>query len=278
MRLGGSVLKEYNSPDEWYKYVKDLNYSAVIAPIDHTASNEEKKAYMEIIHRNKLVLGEVGAWSNPMSVQLETRQKAIEYCQNQLSLAEELGANCCVNIAGGTGEQWDGIYKENYSKYVYEMIVDTVRQIIDGVNPKRTYYTIEPMPWMIPDSPDVYLQLIKDIDRKGFGVHLDFTNMLNQPRRYVNSSEFIKECFMKLGPHIRSVHVKDAIMSEQLPCSIAEVMPGKGSVDMVQVLQLCEYLGSETTAYVEHFKTYDEYKEAVIYLRGLSKEAKVTIL
>ncbi len=64
------------------------------------------------------------------------------------------------------GEQWDWIYRDNYEADVYALIVDSVREIIDAVNPKRTFYTIEPMPWMVPDSPDQYLQLLKDVDRK----------------------------------------------------------------------------------------------------------------
>ena len=38
------------------------------------------------------------------------------------------------------------------------------------------------MPWMIPDSPDENLQLIKDVNRKAFAVHLDFVNMINSPK------------------------------------------------------------------------------------------------
>ena len=38
MRLGGSVMKPYNSPKEWLQHVKELGYSAVIFPVDSTAS------------------------------------------------------------------------------------------------------------------------------------------------------------------------------------------------------------------------------------------------
>ena len=34
----------------------------------------------------------------------------------------------------------------------YELIIHTVRDIIDSVQPKTAFYTLEPMPWMLPDG------------------------------------------------------------------------------------------------------------------------------
>jgi hypothetical protein len=55
------------------------------------------------------------------------------------------------------------------------------------------------MPWIFPTSPDSYLELMKAIDRKGFGVHLDPVNMINSPERYINNAAFLEDCFDKLG-------------------------------------------------------------------------------
>lgn len=38
MRLGGSVMKPYSSPQEWFAHVKALGYSAVIFPVDSNAT------------------------------------------------------------------------------------------------------------------------------------------------------------------------------------------------------------------------------------------------
>lgn len=278
MRIGGSIEKPYSNPDEWIGLVRELSYSAVLLPINYEASAEEKKAYLDYIKKYDLILGEVGAWSNPLSANETERKAAMEYCKNQLNLAEELGANCCVNIAGARGEQWDWIYQDNYTEEVYTLIVDSVREIIDHVNPKKTFYTIEPMPWMVPDSPDQYLQLIKDVDRSAFGVHMDFTNMINNPKRFIHSKDFIEECFQKLAPYIKSIHLKDAFLHQKYPCCIEECMPGKGTFDYGHILRLCEGLGSNMTAYVEHLKTHKEYKEAVQYIRSVAKKENITVL
>ena len=35
MRLGGGIVKSYSNPEEWIKIVKELRYSAVVAPMKH---------------------------------------------------------------------------------------------------------------------------------------------------------------------------------------------------------------------------------------------------
>lgn len=277
MRIGGEIKKPYNNPDEWIKWVKELKYSTVHAPVGNDASHEEKKGYINCAKLNNITIGEVGIWRNPISPNETESKRNIEYCKERLALAEELGANCCVNITGSRGEIWDGFYKENYDEDVYALIVDTIRDIIDSVNPQRTYYTIEPMPWMIPDSPDSYLKLIQDIDRKAFGVHLDFTNMINSPIRFLKSDEFIEDCFVKLGPYTKSIHAKDVIMEKAYPCVIKEVMPGKGKLNYRKIVHLINQLGDEIPVFVEHLDTHEEYLEASSFLRKTAESEGITV-
>lgn len=267
MRIGGGIEKTYSNPEEWYTLVKELGYRATLAPVDYRASKEEKQAYINCAKEHDLVIGEVGVWKNVISTDIDERKAALDYSKNQLELADELGANCCVNITGSRGEIWDGFYRDNYSEETYSLIVDSIREIIDAVKPKRTFYTIETMPWMIPDSPDDYLKLIKDVDRKAFGVHLDFVNMINCPKRFLFCDEFIEECFLKLGYHIKSIHGKDVIIENAYTTVIRETMPGRGIVNYQKVARLCESLGPDTSLFVEHLPDFESYKTAVAYVK-----------
>ena len=238
MRIGGGIEKPYSNPEEWYELVKELGYRAVLAPIDYRASKEEKQTYLQCVQEHDLVIGEVGVWKNVISIDDNERKEAMEFCKNQLELADELGANCCVNITGSRGEIWDGFYKENYSKDTYTLVVDSIREIIDSVKPKRTFYTIETMPWMV-----------------------------NCPKRYLFCDEFIEECFTKLGPYIKSIHGKDVIMEYAYTTIIRETMPGKGIINYQKVARLCESLGADTTLFVEHLPDFESYKKAAAYVR-----------
>lgn len=277
MRLGGGIEKNYKNPEEWIAWVKELGYSAVLSPIDNKADATLRKDYLKAVQENDLVIGEVGVWRNCLSTKEAERKSAMDYAKAQLSLAEELSANCCVNILGSRSEIWDSFAEENYDPYIYDMAVDSIREIIDAVKPSRTFYTIEPMPWMVPDSPEEYLKLIADVDRKAFGVHLDYVNMINCPKRYVKSTAFISHCFQLLGPYIKSIHGKDVLMDRAYTTLIHEVKPGAGTLDYPRLLPLVERLGPDTTFFIEHLPDFDAYKEAARFIRLRAEEAGVIV-
>lgn len=278
MRLGGSVMNPYNSPEEWLAQVKELGYSAVIFPVNSDAAPEVRKAYLDCARANDLLIGEVGIWKNLFSPDKAEAEAAFAWSVQQLALADEVGANCCVNISGSCGDYWDGYHPDNYSKETYEKIVTISQRIIDEVKPTHTTYSLEPMPWMVPDSPEGYLQLLKDVDRKAFSVHLDFTNMINSVERYHNRDAFVRHCFELLGPHIVSIHAKDARMTPgDLPCSILEVQPGEGVMNLGEVTQMAHALGEDTPVFVEHLPDHDSYLRAARYMRKVAAEAGVQV-
>lgn len=277
MRLGGAVEKPYSNPVEWINLVKQLGYSAVLFPVDSTASTSVVQDYLKIINENDLIIGEVGVWRNCLSPNDVERKTAMDYAKAQLALAEEVSANCCVNIIGSYSDVWDGFAPENYDPAIYAWAVDSIRKIIDAVNPIRSCYSIESMPWMVPDSPEQYLQLIKDVDRKGFGVHLDYVNMINCPKRYVQSTEFIKHCFELLGPYIKSIHGKDVFMEQAYTTLIHEVKPGAGSLDYPKILQMVEALGPDVPFFIEHLPDHETYMQVANYIRDNAKTAGIVV-
>lgn len=277
MRLGGPLFGSYNDPEEWLTLLSKYAYSAAYCPVDSSADNETVKAYEIAARKRDIVIAEVGAWSNPLSPNPEVRHSAIEQCKKQLDLAERIGALCCVNIAGSRGEKWDGPCEKDLTEETFEMIVETVREIIDTVKPVRTFYTLETMPWMYPDSPDSYLGLIKAIDRKQFAVHLDIVNMINSPQRYFFNNQFIKECIEKLGPYIKSCHAKDVIMSEDFNVHIYQVRPGVGRLDYKTMIRELEKVSSDIPLMMEHLETEEEYILAGEYIRSMAREIGVAI-
>lgn len=277
MRLGGAVELPYKDPEEWVKIVKELRYSAVLAPVDHKSGTEERAAYKNAASEADLLIGEVGVWRNCLSTNDTERRNAMEYAKAQLDLADELHACCCVNIIGSASEIWDGFSEKNYSEDFYALAVDSVREIIDAVDPKNTFYTIEPMPWMVPDSPEAYLKLIKDVGREAFAVHLDFVNMINCPERYCRHIDFIGHCFDLLGPYIKSIHGKDVIMEQAYTTLIHETRPGGGVIDYRKILPMVERLGPDTPLFVEHLSGHDEYKLVSSFVRSKGEEAGILI-
>jgi sugar phosphate isomerase/epimerase len=144
------------------------------------------------------------------------RQANIDAMKKGLALADEVGAQCVVNIGGSRSPtNWAGAHLDNMSDESYEMAIATAREIIDAVKPKRAKMTYEPMPFCIPDSPASYLRLIEAIDRPEFGVHMDAVNFINGTDRFVDTTSVIKESFEKLGRHVVACHLKDITMDPQ---------------------------------------------------------------
>ncbi len=275
IRLGGPVFEKYDSPDTWVKSVQREGYTAAYCPVNAKTGSEAIKAYQQAAKEADIVIAEVGAWSNPMDPDDEKRKQALEKCKTQLALADEIGANCCVNISGSVGEKWDGHHPGNLTDETFDLIVETTRQIIDAVKPKRSYYTLETMPWAYPDSPDSYLRLLKAMDRKRFAAHMDPVNIVSSPQRYYNNGALIRECFEKLGPHIKSCHAKDIIMRQKLTVHLDEIRPGLGNLNYAVYLREAAKL--DVPVMLEHLPSAEEYRKAAEYVREVAEEEMILI-
>jgi len=277
VRLGGPVYGKFDDPVQWIRAVKALRYGAAVCPVQPGASPERIRSFSSEAKRNNILISEVGVWNNLFDPDETARKAAINKNVISLQLADEIGACCCVNISGAKGEIWDGPYPGNYLKETFDQIVENVRYIIDQVKPKNTFYTLEPMPFMLPDSPDSYLELIKAIGRDRFAVHLDPVNMISNPRRYFNNSEFLRECFSKLGPYIKSVHAKDIILMPELTVHLEERRPGLGLLDYAVFLQEMSKL-KDIPMMMEHLDKQEEYLLAAEYIRKTGSESGISFV
>jgi sugar phosphate isomerase/epimerase len=277
MRLGGPVYVQEMNPDTWIKALKHNGYRAAYCPIKAGASSEEIRAYRQAAQQADVVIAEVGIWDNLLELDEGKRRQIIENNKRQLALADEVGARCCVNIAGSRGEKWDGPSPLDLTPETFEMIVATMREILDAVKPTRAFYTLEPMPWMYPDSPDSYLELIEAVDRPQLGVHFDPVNWIASPQRYFHNTAFLKECFEKLGSRIVSVHAKDSLLGTQLTTHLSEVRPGLGYLDYRTFLSEMDKLPADTPIMLEHLENEEEYVLSAEYVRSIAREIGVSV-
>ncbi len=271
MRFGGIIFDKWETPEQWAKAAIAAGYSAVYFPVDHTAPQREIDGYRDAANAADLVICEIGVWNNLLDPDAAKRESNLSRAIHQLELAEYVGANCCVNISGTYNpDLWDGPHADNYTRRAFDEVVVTTQRIIDAVNPQQTAYSLEPMPWMLPDTADSYLELIQAIDRKGFAAHMDIVNVINSPRQYYHSGEVIREWFDKLGPYIRSCHAKDTILRGDLTVHLDECRPGTGELDYATYLRCTAGLGDRVCLMLEHMTEREDYVEATKYIKGLA--------
>lgn len=275
MRLGIAGGLSHRSADEWAEKIRKIGCGAVVFPWTYNTDDKVIEAYAQAARDYDLVIAEVGAWVNPLHRDPEERAKNIEYIKNQLRLADRVGANCCVSISGTGGDVWDGGYAENYTAETYRIIIDTVRQIIDDVKPEHACYTLEPMPWMIPYSPQCYAQLISDVDRPNFAVHMDAVNMISSPERYFNSGAFAESCFEILGKYIKSCHVKDVRLERHLTLNLKETFCGDGGFDIKRYAVAAERCDKDIPFILEHLSGDEEYLKSAEYIKNLLSDTEI---
>jgi sugar phosphate isomerase/epimerase len=153
--------------------------------------------------------------------------------------------------------------------------VETTREIIDAVKPNRAFYTLETMPWMYPDSPQSYADLIRAIDRKQCAAHLDPVNLVCSPQRYYHNADLIRECFALLGPHIKSCHAKDIKLNGKLTTHLDEVRIGLGELDYRVFLEELDRLDADVPLMLEHLPTAEDYDLAAAHVRQVASELAV---
>ncbi len=280
MLLGGTVAGRYDTPEEWERLLIASRFKAVTAPFDCHTPKEETDAYCEAAARQGAVIAEAGVWKNLFDPDPGAAAAALDYAKGQLALADERGIPCCVNIVGTQSKAgWDAADRSNFTPETYEKIVLCIRDIIDSVKPDRAFYCVEPMPWMVPDGPEEYLRLIRDVDRKQFGAHMDLVNMINCPRRYLDAEGFADTCFRTLAPYIKSTHLKDTRMNPtRLTACLEECDPGEGTLNFGNILTIMDrYLPADAPVLLEHMHTFEEYAKAYAYVSARAAEAGVPV-
>ena len=276
MRLGIASNKKSgtSSPNEWAAKYAALGLGAVTFPLNSTSSDAEIDSYVRACRDHDLVIAEVGAWGKkPVPLTPETMAEKMKWRKRQLELAEYVGANCCVDITGAAGEVWTGGYRENYDPAFQQAIIDGIREIVDEVKPKRTFYTLEPMPWMIPHSPENYLEVLEKIDRPQVAVHMDAINMINSPEKLLFGNEFLDHCFELLGPLTKSCHIKNIKLETPLTVRLIESPCEAGDLDLVHYLELAHAVSPDMPVIIEHLTTFEEYLESLKFVQELIRNS-----
>lgn len=265
MRLGGNVFYDGTDPEAYARAHVKKGYGAALCPdwisLERPAELENFKKVMK---EHNVTIAEVGAWCNPMHPDKMQAEEKISYMIERLTLAEELEAVTCVNILGTKlTSHWYGAHKDGYTERFFDEAVEVSQRIIDAVKPKHTKLSFEMMPYYFLDSPEEYLRFLKAVDRKAAGVHLDICNTMNQPKRFYNNMEFIRETFRILKNHIVTLHLKDIRLKEDsLTVEFEEVLLGTGGIDYVALMDEIACLPKETPAMLEHLETEEEYDRA----------------
>ncbi|AGN02468.1 xylose isomerase domain-containing protein [Salinarchaeum sp. Harcht-Bsk1] len=278
MHLGGPVHDEFDTPAAWIDALDERGYTAATAPVDPDADPRTIEAFVDAADEAGVVIAEVGAWEhNPIADDPDEREAAIDACARHLQLADEIGANCCVNVAGSRGNGWAAPHPENFTEETFERVVASVQEIIDRVDPETAEYALEPMPWIFPHDVESHHRLLEAVDRDAYGVHFDPVNMLSSPERVARNADFVERFVDELGEEISTVHLKDVVLRDELTTHVDEVRPGAGTLDYHALLSALDALDDDLPLLLEHLDDPEEYERAANYVREVAADVGVDL-
>jgi len=259
---------------------REKGFTAAYAPQMDWRDKEMVRATREAFERENIMLAEVGYWENIMDTDMDTRDFHRGRTLDALYLAEELGARCAVNIWGsychGNGNSKHDA--RNFSGDAFAAAVDMARYFIDTVKPRTAFFAYEIFPFDIVDTVEHMQELVKAVDRKQFGVHLDLANLISDPYKYFYHTQILDEMIKTLGDKIVSTHVKDIKLKEPTISVILEEVPaGRGIIDFGAFAAAVNRLPRDTPFMMEHLSSEEEYDAAAAHIRGEAAKAGVKI-
>ncbi len=273
IRIGGPIFDPPSEPEELARAHLACGYRAAYCPEVSLSDKNRIKEIRRAFKKHDVLIAEVGAWCNLISVNNSERKKNFKFVCQRLALADEVGARCCVDFIGTLDPDSSyGPHPDNLSRDTFDLTVDTIRQVLDEVKPRQAKFALEMMQWTFPDSVDSYVELIDAVERPCFGAHLDPVNLIITPRQYFNTSALIRECFQKLGKWIVSCHAKDITLRNKLSLHLDEVRLGTGNLDYKTYLTELSRLPHELPLMLEHLSSAEEYTLARDHLLSLGKE------
>lgn len=288
-RLGGYGIDYTGDPQAYAQAHVAFGYNAAYMPNISLDDRDEIAAINAAMAEANVIIAEGGAWKNLIAHDEATRRGNLDYAVHQLALADELGARACVafhGTVGHAGDPWQlsdnydyGPHPDNQTEAGFQRAVDTARYVIDAVKPKRAKFSLEMVPWLVTDTPENYLRLLKAIDRPQFGAHIDAVNMVITPRLYFNSGRMIREAFALLGPWIVSCHAKDIVLQGgpgTISFHLDEVPPGEGNLDYAAYVTEITRLSGEVPLMLEHFDL-DGYRRGLAHIKTVARAAGVTV-
>lgn len=274
IRLGGHGLTvSSDDPVAFARAHRDFGYAAAYCPpvqsLDSARLVEIEKAFSNA----DVMIAEIGIWRNLLAIEPEARSENLDHAYECLAVADAVGAKCAVSYIGSFAPHTDyAPHEDNLGPRAFDATVETVRNVIDTVKPKRAKFALEMMQYSLPDSVDSYLDLIAAVDRPAFAAHIDPVNLIMTPRRYYYNAEFLTDCFTRLAPHIVSCHAKDILLRHQAALHFDEVLIGEGVLDYSVFLKLVDGLPRDVPLMLEHLESseYAVAKDRVVAIGELT--------
>ena len=100
VRLGGPIFDKPDDPEQLALAHRQRGYRAAYCPAVSLSDSPRIRNIERAFAEHDVVIAEVGRWVNLLDADPEKRKANLQAVTDGLALADQIGARCCVDIAG----------------------------------------------------------------------------------------------------------------------------------------------------------------------------------
>ncbi len=192
-------------------------------------AKEVKEAFL----KENVYISVLGCYINPIHPDIKIRRESIERFKEHIRFARDFG---CSVVATETGSMnHDCSYSpENSSSKAFEMIVDSVTELVREAEKFGTFMCIEGVTTHTVSTPQIMKKVLDRINSNNLQVLFDPVNLLDS-KNYEQQHQMIQDSFDLFGDRIIILHAKDFIIEDGKKV----IVPiGKGILDYPFLMKL----------------------------------------
>ncbi|MDE0609519.1 MAG: sugar phosphate isomerase/epimerase [Anaerolineaceae bacterium] len=219
-----------------------------------------------------------GAYPSIISRDESVRRAGLQVCRHVIQRAGELGAHMASlrPTSMYDGYQW-APHADNFLPETEERLVRSLAEIGEAAAQFGVPVAMECHLTTTLGEPAKIRRIIERSNPDWIGVNADVVNFVKDLDSVYNTTAVIDNFFDELGPCIRSAHLKDVTVGEQLVLHIEEAVPGTGLLDWDRLFRRFEALMPEGYVLIEHLRRLEDVRQARDFVVGRLAQLAIAI-
>jgi sugar phosphate isomerase/epimerase len=212
------------------------------------------------------------------------REQAVERVRAAVGPASALGAACVNSGPGSCSESWrESFYRPdtgNFTPEAEDRAVDTLTRIARVIEDTDLVYTVECHQLTTMRSATIIRRVLDRVDHPRIRANFDPINLLDSAYVAFTNAERIPEFIDTVGPrYAHTCHVKDVIVTDEMPFESHEAPPGQGLVRSETIFAAAQRLPGDQPVdlIVEHLDPKNA-EASVELVRQRALEAGITLI
>lgn len=185
-----------------------------------------------------------------------------------LRAASALGAEMLISGCGslGTGGHYSAS-AENHTAASRGRLIDSLRTAAPWFEEAGVTFALECHVLTTLDTPANIRDILDAVDSPRVRANFDPVNLIGDLRSAYDTASAQRTMLEVIGKrYAPCAHLKDVVVTNDMPLHLAEAAPGEGLLDMEAFFEVCLGLGARTPVVIEHLPS-DRADKAIKFVR-----------